>query len=194
LVVVVSGDSLTGPFLHGIKYVAIAGTPAAGKSTLASDLSREFNVPVLSAGEVARSIDAGSRITGAMAAEDAFREEWLRRFALLGGSPAVLEGIPRKTSQRDLLPPLTLVFLLTSSWEVAAGRSKARGRLDDEHAEQRYREQCELLGMNERVKFVDTWITRLATPDRVVNTDWLRAEQVAAQVSDYLRGRRPTAW
>ncbi len=190
----VSGESLTGPFPHGIKYVAITGTPAAGKSTLAADLQREFKLPVVSAGEAARSIDAGSLITGAMAAEDAFRSEWQRRMALLGGGPAILEGIPRKFQQCDLLPPLALVFVLLTSWEVAEGRSRARGRLDDGHAQDRYNEQLKLFGMTDRVKYVDTWVTRLATPDRVIVTDWVQPNQVARQVVDYLKGNRTTAW
>jgi broad-specificity NMP kinase len=191
---VVDASSLTGPFPHGIKYVAITGTPAAGKSTLAADLQREFKLPVVSAGEAARSIDAGSLITGAMAAEDAFRSEWQRRMALLHDGPAILEGIPRKFTQCDLLPPLTLVFVLLTSWEVAEGRSKSRGRLDDGHARDRYEEQLKLFGMVDRVKYVETWVTKLATPDRVVVTDWMQPDQVARQVIDYLRGKRTTAW
>lgn len=185
---------LSGPFVHGIKHVAITGTPAAGKSTLASDLQREFKVPIVSAGEAARSIDAGSLITGAMAAEEAFRDEWNRRMDLLQGAPAILEGIPRKFTQCDLLPPLTLVFVLLTSWEVAEGRAKARGRLDDGHAKARYQEQLNLFGMQDRVKYVETWVTRLATPDRVIVTDWMQPAQVARQVADYLRGNRLTAW
>ena len=190
----VDGSNLTGPFPHGIKYVAITGTPAAGKSTLAADLQREFSLPVVSAGEAARSIDAGSLITGAMAAEDAFRDEWQRRMALLSGGPAILEGIPRKFTQCDLLPPLTLVFVLLTSWDVAKGRAVARGRLDDGHARDRYDEQLRLFGMEDRIKYVDTWVTRLATPARVVVTDWMQPDQVARQVVDYLRDRRTTAW
>jgi hypothetical protein len=186
--------ALDGPFVHGIKYVAITGTPAAGKSTLAADLGRLFKVPVLSAGDVARSIDGASLAEGAMAQEGAFRAEWKKRMIALNGSPAILEGIPRKLSQRDLLPPLTLTVLLVSTWPVAERRSKERGRIDDGFMKKRYQEQVELFGMEHRVQYIDTWVTRLATNDRVMLTDWLTPEQVSSQVAAHLRGDKPTIW
>lgn len=174
-------EQVTAPFA-GHQFVAITGTPAAGKSTLAEHLAREFSAPVLSAGDVARSVDGFSRQTGAMAAEDLFREEWSKRVAAFGDGPLILEGIPRKESQVELLPPSTLIVVLLCGWEVSERRMYERGRIDDGFARERYEAQLTLFGMDNGLRTGGTWVTDLAPAGYVLRTDEMTPEQVTAAV------------
>jgi broad-specificity NMP kinase len=180
-------EEVSTPF-RGRQFLAITGTPAAGKSTLAAEIGAAFSVPVLSAGDVARSVDAGSRLTGAMAAEDAFREEWSRRVSEHADGPLILEGLPRKESQVDLLPVGTLVLVLLTDWPTSAVRMYSRGRLDDGFAAERYEAQLQQFGMLSGLREVGTWVTDLAGSDGVLRTDVSTPDFVSFQVLRYLAG------
>jgi len=184
-------DKVSAPF-NGHKYLAITGTPAAGKSTLAAAIAEAFSVPVLSAGNVARAVDDGSRSTGAMANEDAFRDEWGRRVYAHGGGSLVLEGIPRKESQLDLLPTGTLVIVLLTDWITSENRMFTRGRVDDGFALERYEAQLQQFGMLGGLRVSDTWVTDLAGAGNVLRTDALTPDEVSFRVLQYLAGGRPS--
>jgi hypothetical protein len=180
-------EEVTAPF-RGHQFVAITGTPAAGKSTLAAALAEAFGVNVLSAGDVARSVDDASRTTGAMAAEDSFRDEWGKRVAAHTGAPLVLEGIPRKQSQVDLLPADTLVLVLLTDQPTSLVRMYARNRIDDGFAADRYEAALVQFGMAGGVQEAGTWVTDLAGAGHTLRTDALTPEQVNASVLRYLSG------
>ena len=185
--------AMSAPF-RGHQFLAITGTPGAGKSTLAAAVSASLHVPVLSAGDVARTVDAQSRSTGAMAAEDLFRDEWSKRVSASGSGPLILEGIPRKMSQLDLLPPNTLTIALMCAWEVSEMRLLARNRIDDGFARERYEAQLVQFGAHEVDQLEGTWILGLVGPDNLIRTDLMTPQEVAQGVMFYLLGLSVSAW
>ncbi len=185
--------AMSAPF-RGHQFLAITGTPGAGKSTLAAAISASLHVPVLSAGDVARAVDDQSRATGAMAAEDLFRDEWGKRVSDSGSGPLILEGIPRKMSQLDLLPPSTLTIALMCTWEISELRLLARNRIDDGFARERYEAQLVQFGANEVGQLEGTWIMGLVGPDNLIRTDNLTPQEVTRSVMFYLSGLSVSAW
>ena len=185
--------AMSAPF-KGHQFLAITGTPGAGKSTLAAAISASLHVPVLSAGDVARAVDDQSRSTGAMAAEDLFRDEWGKRISASGSGPLILEGIPRKMSQLDLLPPNTLTIALMCAWEVSEFRLLARNRIDDGFARERYEAQLVQFGAHEVDQLEGTWILGLVGPDNLIQTDLMTPQEVAQGVMLYLLGLSVSAW
>ena len=185
--------AMSAPF-RGHQFLAITGTPGAGKSTLAAAVSASLHVPVLSAGDVARTVDDQSRSTGAMAAEDLFRDEWSKRVSASGSGPLILEGIPRKMSQLDLLPPNTLTIALMCAWEVSEMRLLARNRIDDGFARERYEAQLVQFGAHKVDQLEGTWIFGLVGPDNLIRTDLMTPQEVAQGVMFYLLGLSVSAW
>lgn len=166
--------------------IAISGPPGAGKTTLAANLSAALEVQVLSTGDIARSVDPAAMKVGAMADEDAFRAEFLRRLDAVSGS-LILDGIPRSREQMALLPPGTVVIGLTCSRGVAEQRLATRGRVDDTPVliKRRLAEQRALLEVDKH----DGWFFGLGW-DRVMSTDLKKPEQVLDGVLAFLEGRK----
>lgn len=183
-----------GPF----GYVAIAGIPGAGKSSLAEALSDELGWPVLSTGDIARRIDPESIAAGGVADRSAFaaafRLALKEAVAVHGGLwPIVLDGIPRYREQIDLLPFDTVLVGLTCRPDIAIDRQLNRGRPGDEDratVELRTRAQGDLLEVNVR----NGWLYSLAGWGGVVNTGQKSREVIARDVSAYLRGEQTEAF
>jgi hypothetical protein len=129
-----------------------------------------------------------------MAAEDLFRDEWSKRVSDSGSGPLILEGIPRKMSQLDLLPPSTLTIALMCTWEISELRLLARNRIDDGFARERYEAQLVQFGANEVGQLEGTWIMGLVGPDNLIRTDSLTPQEVTHSVTLYLLGLSLSAW
>jgi hypothetical protein len=143
---------------------------------------------------VARAVDDQSRSTGAMAAEDLFRDEWGKRISASGSGPLILEGIPRKMSQLDLLPPNTLTIALMCAWEVSELRLLTRNRIDDGFARDRYEATLVQFGAHDVDRLDGTWILGLVGPDNLIRTDQMTPQDVAQGVMYYLLGLSVSAW
>lgn len=181
-----------GPFA----FVAIAGIPGAGKTTLAKALHERMGWPLLSTGDIARRIDPEAVALGEVAAEDAFADAFLERLheiEIIGDYPVILDGIPRYRAQVDLLEDKTVLLGLTCRTDIAIQRQLLRGRPGDDNAamvEHRTKTQAELLEAN----LADGWLYRLAGWGGVINTGRLRREQVADGAIAYLTGMKREAF
>jgi adenylate kinase family enzyme len=175
--------------LRGVEFIAIAGIPGSGKTTLAMALQDAFGWALMSTGDIARRADPASILDGGLANERVFREEFRDTLADTRGSGlVVIDGIPRNREQADILPPSTMVVALTVRPDIAVERLTRRGRSDDtpDLIAKRVKEQAALLEVNDS----HGWLYQLATWERCVNTTYKRAPDVAAGVIAYLRNEK----
>ena len=176
--------------------LAIAGIPGAGKTELATRLHAEFGWPVISTGDIARTVDPVSLAAGKLADEDKFRTAFLKAYydlRYLQGAMGrvILDGIPRSRAQLDLIPEATIIAL-TCRIDIAIDRQISRGREGDyrEIIEARTMEQADLLEVNR----ADGWLYIVAGWGRVINTQYKSPDTVAEQVAAYLRAEKREAF
>lgn len=171
-------------------FIAVAGIPGAGKTTLARGLCRAYEYTgLISTGDIARRVDPAGLAAGGLADEDSFRAGWDERMkAVAMGWRYVLDGIPRSRGQMDLLPDDTTLIVLTCRPDIARDRLLRRGREDDEPdiVSRRITEQSALL----EVEHADGWLYTAAGWKRTINTSRKSPEDILIGVIDYLNGVR----
>lgn len=121
--------------------LALTGAIGSGKTTVAQALAALLGWRLVGSGDVARSIDANTAATGAMADPDAL-DAALR--PLLVPSPVVLDGYPRTARQLAGLPRGFDVVTLQVDRVTALARANRAAKQDGKegwNAEQRYRDQ-----------------------------------------------------
>lgn len=176
------------------RYVAIAGIPGSGKTTLARGLAEARGWVVLSTGDIARAVDPDGLAAGGLADESAFRRGWDAALASVKdtGTTVVFDGIPRSRGQLDLLPEGTKLLGLNVRPDIARQRLLLRGRPDDtdDIIGRRIEEQSALL----EVRHADGWFYTVAGWGAVVDTSRKLPPAILAGVLGYLDGTRHEAF
>lgn len=119
------------------KVIAITGIAGSGKSTIANELMRVYDAPVISTGNIARNLpDTTWEGTGDLSPEDAFKDAFYSTINdnVPDGCTVIVDGIPRRVEQveylRELFDKIVIVKMQVSSTE-AKKRLLKRGRKDD---------------------------------------------------------------
>lgn len=110
--------------------LALTGVCGSGKSTVARVLAGLLEWPLVSSGDVARSVDENTRRSGAMADPYALDDALL---PLLMNGPVVLDGYPRTPTQAFTLRAFGKwdIVALSITPSEAERRLLERGRSDD---------------------------------------------------------------
>lgn len=128
--------------------LVLVGPPGSGKGTQAALLSQRFQIPVISTGELLRSLltrpedcqaEVGAIRSGAMVS-DALANTLVSGALPVGNGGFCLDGYPRTVGQVEFLDEvarghgwsLNAVLYLALDFDVVCRRLEMRGRTDDQ--------------------------------------------------------------
>jgi len=175
-----------------MRPIYITGIPGSGKTSLAQAIAPRLGYALLTMHDLVERIDPDSLSRGDMADENKMRAAYVQAIADYPDGRVVVDGWPRTPGQAALLPDNAQVFLLNCRTDIAVDRLLRRGRADDraDVVIRRVTEQADLLG----VSYAEGWAIQLSGWDQAINTSLKTAEQVAAGVMAYLRGKKRQAF
>lgn len=118
--------------------ISIISPPGGGKTTILRSISEKWDVPLVSSGDIARSMQGDFLSKGQFAPEEEMRRRIKERVdKLLEVHPVVLaDGFPRFVDQykwmKSAFPSAHIcLYHLPVSFDVVKERLKGRGRADD---------------------------------------------------------------
>lgn len=175
--------------------ILVTGIPGSGKTTLAENLSAEFRWPILSTGDIARSVDPTGTSGGNLAHEPIFKSAFMARVRDYEGigQTFIIDGFPRSEVQLGYLPDsIAYPILLTCRADIAADRLMRRARSDDtpEIIAKRITEQYTLLDLDHE----DGWLRRVIPWGRAVNTSMKNADAIADGWIAFFKGEKRQAF
>lgn len=164
-------------------FVAIAGIPGSGKTTLARALAEHFDADWIQVGTIAEEVDPGTIEGGRMADDAALEVAFRAEIERPRSRSVIIDGLPRRAEQWLWVPEGTILILLNCRVDIARERLLRRGRVDD---------TLEIIGRRiaEQSALLDGWAAELAGWERCLNTSQKDAAKIAEDVIAYLEERK----